>query len=533
MSIGLLGQTVASLIKDNLAGKADGIPKLNAVDKLIIPFNNKLLLSCTNRFADISTDGDYEPWLYDPTTNSLSLLKDLLPLRTSNPNKYILSGGKCFFGARDEFNQYDRLFVTDATFAGTIDVGDTINKLTGMIRNFSRNTIVPINNGVLFNAYINPSEYGLWFSDGTRQGTVKYNDNGFADNFTFHPKHNRVVFTQDSKFKISDGTLAGTKDLNDLQNVSSVAAQSIAIGTFGDNFVMEGLDVNTISFGIFVTKGITNQYTKLTDFGNLPSNVRNIVDIGNGRFIFSNKTGLWVSDGTSAGTLKVPNIVSYKWDNQYTDLWTVFNGKVYFTASDISSNKGIELFVSDGTVSGTKLFLDINPGTGDSQPYNFTVFNKALFFTAKNATTGNELYVSDGTASNTAIVADINKGTGDSNPQYLTGLEKDLYFAANDGTTGYELWKLSNAKVGVQNIELIKSLNIYPTIIRDKIYLTEDYNTIDRIECYTEQGQLVQSFKPSGNEIILESFSLKNGIYLLKFIMNDYTVITKKILLNR
>ena len=80
--------------------------------------------------------------------------------------------------------------------------GDSINKLSGMLRNFSRNTIVPINNGVLFNAYVSSTEFGLWYSNGTSTGTINLNKDGFADNFIYHPKYKVALFTQNSAFII-------------------------------------------------------------------------------------------------------------------------------------------------------------------------------------------------------------------------------------------------------------------------------------------------------------------------------------------
>ena len=45
---------------------------------------------------------------------------------------------------------------------------------------------------------------------------------------------------------------------------------------------------------------------------------------------------------------------------------TVLKESLYFRASD--GEKGSELWVSDGTKTGTKLLKDISPGTGSSLP---------------------------------------------------------------------------------------------------------------------------------------------------------------------
>ena len=72
------------------------------------------------------------------------------------------------------------------------------------------------------------------------------------------------------------------------------------------------------------------------------------------------------------------------------DYFTKFNDKLYFTADD--GKNGNEIWVTDGTAEGTKLFADITDGSSSSEPRFLTVFNHELFFTANNGETGNELF---------------------------------------------------------------------------------------------------------------------------------------------
>ena len=124
--------------------------------------------------------------------------------------------------------------------------------------------------------------------------------------------------------------------------------------------------------------------------------------------------------------------------------------KLYFTADD--GENGNELWVSDGTTTGTKLLLDINPGTSDnglaysSNAFGFTEFNDKLFFSADDGKNGKELWVSDGTAKGTQLLLDINPGTSDddlaysSNASGFTEFNDKLFFSADDGENGKELW---------------------------------------------------------------------------------------------
>lgn len=79
--------------------------------------------------------------------------------------------------------------------------------------------------------------------------------------------------------------------------------------------------------------------------------------------------------------------------------------KAFFAASNEAT--GEELWVTDGTVAGTKMVKDINPGSGSSDINWMTRFNDKVVFAANNGENGMELWISDGTENGTYIVKDI------------------------------------------------------------------------------------------------------------------------------
>src|SRR5207244_9188062 len=89
---------------------------------------------------------------------------------------------------------------------------------------------------------------------------------------------------------------------------------------------------------------------------------------------------------------------------------TYANSLIFFKADDRFDQNGVELWKTDGSVLGTNLLKDINPGhffagptliAQGSNPQNLTNVNGRLFFTATDFTsanpTGTELWKSDGT----------------------------------------------------------------------------------------------------------------------------------------
>jgi ELWxxDGT repeat protein len=163
---------------------------------------------------------------------------------------------------------------------------------------------------------------------------------------------------------------------------------------------------------------------------------------------------LWKSDGTVAGTTLVKDIQPGPYGSEAAESPISVNGTLFFTADDGAN--GDELWRSDGTAAGTTLVKDINPGAGGSGPYGLTNLNGTVFFSADDGTNGYELWKSDGTAAGTTLVKDVNPGIYYSFPSGLTNVEGTLFFHADDGTNGRELWKSDGTEAATTLVKDIK-----------------------------------------------------------------------------
>ncbi len=173
---------------------------------------------------------------------------------------------------------------------------------------------------------------------------------------------------------------------------------------------------------------------------------------------------LWRTDGTLEGTYLVKDInpgtnFSGATKSSNPRHMEVYQDRVFFAASGMG---GVELWVSDGTSDGTTLFKDLYPGTGsnnsiqEGEPSHLTVYDGRLFFAA-DGPEGRELWVSDGTSEGTSLFLDIWPGSSpqgyirDSNPADLTVVGDQLFFAATSDA-GRELWVTDGTVEGTYEV---------------------------------------------------------------------------------
>ena len=192
----------------------------------------------------------------------------------------------------------------------------------------------------------------------------------------------------------------------------------------------------------------------------------------NGRLYFFADDGihgreLWSTDGTTAGTALLKDINPGSAASDYTAAATAnivkLGNKLLFAADD--GVHGSELWISDGTTAGTQLLKNIAPDTpGDPPAGSFvadlTVVGNQAFFTASDGVHGRELWITDGTATGTALVADVNgersslhRQNGRLDPTDLTAAGNKLFFAADDGLHGRELWVSDGTAPGTHLVE--------------------------------------------------------------------------------
>ena len=182
----------------------------------------------------------------------------------------------------------------------------------------------------------------------------------------------------------------------------------------------------------------------------------------NDTLFFFTSAGLWLSDGSPAGTsLLVENVTQHRTVRGYPT--GISANKFYFLIDDHSTNT-LELWRTDGTTAGTIHLRDLGE-TSRAYPFHSPAdVNGLLYFASKER---QELWRSDGTPGGTVFVASPSPI-----PDYatrideITALGSTVFFVANDHTPGPALWRSDGTAAGtvmVKDIDPTNDINTPPS----------------------------------------------------------------------
>ena len=422
--------------------------------------------------------------------------------------------GKLYFPA-SQGQIGEELFVTDGTTEGTQIVAD-VNRLTFRYGPDDDSTVP--GDTVYISESANGSSNPRSFTEFNGRLYFQATDESGASGI--------IIRTEEEEFGrelyVTDGTTEGTELVKDIYPgayaVSRIGIISINSSNpsefteFNDKlyfsannrdgrelFVTDGTAEGTEIVADINSGGIVDRYSSYD--GSYPSDLT----VFNGQLYFAATSGdgdidvfgnliegegedsgreLYITDGTNEGTRLFSDLNPGDASSDPSDL-IVFNDRLYFAADNGTS--GRELFISDGTVEGTRLFADLNPD-GSSNPSDLTIFNDKLYFAADNGTSGLELYVTDGTTEGTRLFADLSPG-GSSNPSDLTVFNDKLYFVADDGTSGRELFVTDGTVEGTKLVADINpgsgSSNPYElTVVGDELFLVASSDGSSNLELF-------------------------------------------------
>ena len=289
---------------------------------------------------------------------------------------------------------------------------------------------------------------------------------------------NAVFFTADDgqhgrELWKTDGTTVGTVLVKDIAP-SPGDSDIRLLGAAGGKMIFHVR--NGTGRALWVSDGTTDGTVLLREFGAI-----NQAQTLGGEVFFNAglpDDGIWKTDGTVEGTQLVKSVSSW-WDVSFLHR---IGESLYFTHS--TPEYGKEMWISDGTTAGTRLFVDLDPGPAGSNPgqpfqsaggmlvhlnwmrlvstdgtaqgsqllreapgmQSFTEVGDRVFFVNHIDWS---LWTTDGTPAGTARLTDDAIGG-------VLGSAGGLLYSVTTGPDGIELWASDGTATGTR---LVKPLN--------------------------------------------------------------------------
>ncbi|HUO85592.1 MAG TPA: hypothetical protein VM534_10810, partial [Thermoanaerobaculia bacterium] len=440
------------------------------------------LIELSGRAVFAADDGviGSEPWVSDGTVQGTRVLRDLHPGSGSWPRSFTRVGDRIFFEAADPaatcLHQCPgELWKTDGTSEGTNLVRD-INPGSAAS---SPDALHAVSDDLYFFANDGSRGFELWRSDGTASGTVMVADLFFADGGSSAPRHltpagdHILFFAEEPEHGLelwtSDGKGRGTRLVRDLvpgpassQSPTSPVAFSglwfFCTDPFGTPrlWSTDGTEEGTALVEtlpaysplaardrlFYVVKRNGREELRSLEADGARRTLHVAAGLGEGvvvggRLYFpSSESGslqLWVSDGSESGTRLVADLSSRS--SGPLDSFRTAGGIMYFLASGA-------LWASDGTEVGT---MQLALSAADPTPVG-----EWLYFTQSHGVPGRALWRTRGAPSSTVAVTAIPAPDQSSGGYHysMIALGNLLFFAAQDGAGGHGVWRSDGTSDG-------------------------------------------------------------------------------------
>lgn len=390
-----------TMVKDICEGPSSMI---GIVGREFIELNDRLFFPAWN-----CTNG-YELWATDGSTSGTYMVSDIWPGHGSAyPSFMTLYNGQLYFTANDSVHGYE-LWATDGTASGTRLVKDINPGKAESYPAGTGSTFTVYNGRLYFRADDGLHGVELWSTDGTTAGTSLVADIApgpfSAGASPLYVYHNALYFAADdsvhgSELWTSEGSSATTHMVRDINpgRVASYPAMSSSIIEYNDKLYFQA-ETELDGTELWSTDGTTAGTTMVKDIW--PGSGSSYPG-GTGMFVYDNRlffaatdslhdSQLWVSDGSAAGTIlfKILSTTLSASGTPYNFL--NFNGRLLFQSSSTYLIRDANIWVSDGTTSGTQLLQPEIKGA-DLSIWSRDTLNGSLLFKADFENIGSELCI--------------------------------------------------------------------------------------------------------------------------------------------
>lgn len=321
------------------------------------------------------------------------------PGGTPHPTQFTEFNGQLYFLARGgPFDYQGGIMKSDGTSEGTVPIAGIFSSS----RLFKYDAAV-VHNGRLYFALFDDANYyyAIWSTQGTNATTRQEYE--YYGNAYFSPSNMAVL---GNSLYFTSGNANGGVSLMRMET------------TTGNTLAVRELQSSVTNPLIFVREFNTDN--RITVVGD-----KMYIGLFSGEDFIDQI--LWVSDGTSAGTITVPNT------RITASTIGVLQEKVYFNG--VRDNDG-ELYTSDGTIAGTTLVKDLDPSHQvGALIQGLGVLGDIAIFRGYDEVHGYELWSTDGTPEGTALLKDLRPGESSGMVTSPQVVGNQAFFSAGSNST--------------------------------------------------------------------------------------------------
>ena len=401
--------------------------------------------------------------VYDSSTHALTLVQDNLSPYPGASVPYIAAGlpnGTVLFQASMNPSQ-NGIWSSDGTSAHTALISNVFAQSGEPTKNASYKWGVLGNSAFLATSSSVSSIRDLTTTDGTAAGTHLLASQPFSASLSpqyFTTFLGKLLFSgfdraHGSELWATDGTPAGTSQLFDLNSSpASAGSDPKDFSAAGGSTYFDATDT-TSGTQPWVTDGTTSGTHMLAAVDSSGSaNTSGWVTAAGKTFFINNFGPLYETDNTAAGTFPLSAAGISTLDPAHIS----YHNLLYLAATD--SAHGTELFKTDGTSAGTSLVADVNPGSASSTPADMIGLNDRIVFDALDASGQRQVYCTDGTASNTVRLTSF--ASVNNTLSYTAILNNTLYFVVNVPSgpgMGMQLWQTDGTPAGTTMVQQLSN----------------------------------------------------------------------------
>lgn len=508
-----------------------------------VGIGNKLYFSNANKL-----------YVTDGTNGGTELLKtfggsEIVPIVLRVVN------GKLLFIANDGVHGRE-LWTSDGTAAGTQLLVDINNGMANGIPDYvdrSTDNILPVlQNTAFFYGDNGTNGIELWKTDGTVAGTqmvVDLNTNAGAGirDLSYHMQmvvyNNKLYFqgrtaTDDEEVWSSDGTAAGTQKAFDI-NTGSDGSGAGAFAVFNNKLMFSAYELIAPPSTFTVPHVYIYDGTNVQAIIDSTTSIENpeYVVIGNKIFFhltFGQNMGLYVSDGTKAGTTLlskdfIGNGNGAQNNGKRLNLAQA-NGLATFLGKTSTTTDG--LWVSDGTINSTQqIFSNSFTSQNYATQQNISFGNKSYFRMYDTSSKNAELWQTDGTTQGTVKLSFPNADYTIPSPIVYSAISRSplmvygthmYFFNTYTNAEGLSLYKIGMWPNSIETIITKDAVTIYPNPTNNNATINTELKTaqalsVDIIDLTgkTVQKQAAILYSAGRVKIPVASSTLPEGTYII------------------